>query len=74
MSNKQDTDKPVIKVIGRRKIKRKPVKPMEPKDKYIGSLTEKEKMTLKIAREHLGSSFSLERSIGYVDYFCNRNV
>lgn len=68
------TKKPVIKIIGKRRIKRKQVKQVKPEDEYINSLTEKEKMTLNIAREHLGSSFSLERSIGYVDYFCNQNV
>ena len=69
----ESVEKLTIKVIGRRKIKRK-IPYMKPEEKYMKSLTDKEKHTLKIAREHLGSSFSLERSIGYVDYFCNRNV
>lgn len=67
------TEKPIIKVIGKRRIKRKKSY-VKPEVRYINSLTEKEKKTLNIAQEHLGSSFNLERSIGYVDYFCNRNV
>ena len=32
---------------------------------YIQQLSEKETQALKIAEEHLGSSFSLEKSIGF---------
>ena len=32
---------------------------------YIQSLTEKERQTLQIAQEQLGSSFSLKKSIGF---------
>jgi hypothetical protein len=34
-------------------------------DEYISQLTAQEKKVLKIAQEHLASSFSLEKSIGY---------
>ena len=37
----------------------------ELKEKYIKQLNPKEKCALKIAQEHLGSSFNLEKSIGY---------
>ena len=33
--------------------------------KYIEQLSTKEKQTLKIAQEHLGSSFNLVKSIGF---------
>ncbi len=33
--------------------------------KYIDQLSKKEKHTFKIAQEHLGSSFNLEKSIGF---------
>ena len=37
----------------------------ETKEQYIKQLSPKEKQTLKIAQEHLGSSFNLEKSIGF---------
>ena len=37
-------------------------------DKYILSLNEKELKAYNIAREHLGMSFSLEKSIGYLTW------
>ena len=35
------------------------------KKNYINSMDEKEKVAFKIAKEHLGSSFNLEKSIGF---------
>lgn len=34
-------------------------------DSYIKQLNDKEKVAYKIAKEHLGSSFNLEKSIGF---------
>ena len=36
--------------------------------KYIEQLSVKEKQTLKIAQEHLGSSFNLVKSIGFQNW------
>lgn len=51
------------------KIKRK-IKIKKPsidnlKKKYIQSMDEKEQIAFKIAKEHLDSSFNLEKSIGF---------
>jgi hypothetical protein len=35
-------------------------------EKYIKSLSEKERMAYEIAKSHLGSTFSLEKSNGYL--------
>ena len=35
---------------------------------YIGSLSDNEKKALEIAKSHLGSSFSLEKSIGFIKF------
>jgi len=35
---------------------------------YLDSLSEKEKKGYEIARSHLGMSFQLEKSLGYVQY------
>jgi len=37
-------------------------------DKYIESLSEKELKAYHIAKSHLGSSFSLEKSRGFIDW------
>lgn len=37
-------------------------------DPYSESLSEAEKKALKIAKDHLQSSFSLEKSIGFIKF------
>ena len=37
-------------------------------DEYLKSLTEKERITYNIAKEHLGSSFDLIKSIGFLKW------
>jgi|TARA_B110000285_G_C14590864_1_gene366354 hypothetical protein len=41
-------------------------------EEYISTMTEQERLVLKIATEHLESSFSIERSIGYLEWLSNR--
>lgn len=36
-------------------------------DKYIYSLSPNEKKALEIAKDHLGTSFSLVKSIGFIN-------
>tara|TARA_Y100000996_G_C22162816_1_gene495348 strand:+ start:199 stop:357 length:159 start_codon:yes stop_codon:yes gene_type:complete len=40
---------------------------------YIQSLTEKERETLHIAEQQLGSSFNIEKSIGFKKWKENKN-
>jgi hypothetical protein len=47
-------------------IKRK-VKPGNVEN-YIKSLTEIERITMEIAKQHLGSSFDIRKSNGYLNY------
>ena len=35
---------------------------------YIAQLSEQEKLVLEIAKDHLGSSFDIERSIGFTSW------
>lgn len=37
-------------------------------DNYVKSLSEKDKKGLEIAKSHLGMSFQLEKSLGYLEY------
>tara|TARA_Y100000768_G_C23776128_1_gene585691 strand:- start:30 stop:170 length:141 start_codon:yes stop_codon:yes gene_type:complete len=39
---------------------------------YLKQLTEQERMVLKIAQEHLGSSFNIKKSIGYITWLNKR--
>ena len=34
-------------------------------DKYLATLTEKEKLTYQLAKKYLGSSFNIQKSIGF---------
>jgi len=36
--------------------------------KYIKSLTEQEAQTLEIAKSHLGTSFNIKKSIGFLEW------
>lgn len=37
-------------------------------EKYIQSLNEKEKQAIEIAKNHLESSFDIEKSIGFIEF------
>lgn len=43
-------------------------KEQELQEAYLKTLTEKEKKGYEIAKSHLGMSFDLEKSIGYLDW------
>lgn len=40
---------------------------------YIQSLNEKELQAYHIAKSHLGSSFSLEKSLGFIEWLKKQN-
>jgi len=35
---------------------------------YLDSMTEKERKAYEIAKDHLGMSFQIEKSIGYINF------
>ena len=37
-------------------------------EQYLKTLSEKERMAYEIAKDHLGSSFELEKSVGYLKW------
>jgi hypothetical protein len=37
-------------------------------DQYLDTLSEKEKKSYEIAKEHLGMSFQLDKSVGYLKW------
>lgn len=42
-------------------------------EEYLKSLSEVERSTMKIAEEHLKTSFSLRKSIGYIKWLSARS-
>ena len=40
---------------------------------YISQLSDKEKIVLEIAKDHLETSFCIEKSIGYLNWLKNKN-
>jgi len=42
-------------------------------EEYLKSLSEVERSTMKIAEEHLKTSFSLKKSIGYIKWLSARS-
>jgi|UniRef100_A0A6C0CKS8 transcriptional regulator CtsR len=40
---------------------------------YLKSLNEQEKKTLEIAKDHLGTSFNINKSIGYIAWKSKNN-
>lgn len=42
--------------------------------KYVEQMTEQERLVLEIAKEHLGSSFDIEKSIGFVKWLSKQNT
>ena len=43
-------------------------------EEYIKSLTPQEKKALEIAKDHLESSFSLEKSIGFLKFKAKQEI
>tara|TARA_B100000902_G_scaffold373620_1_gene401761 strand:+ start:4126 stop:4290 length:165 start_codon:yes stop_codon:yes gene_type:complete len=41
-------------------------------EEYIAQLDEQEKLVLEIAKDHLGSSFDIERSIGFTKWLAEQ--
>ena len=37
-------------------------------DKYLATLSEKEKITYRLAKEYLGTSFNIKKSIGFIKW------
>lgn len=42
--------------------------------KYVDTLTEKEKQGYEIAKDHLGMSFQLDKSIGFIEWKNEKNA
>ena len=88
MDNKVKSTEKKMKIIVKKsktviKKSKKPIEPVEPVEPvettkldqvslYLNSLTEQEKQTLEIASSHLGTSFNIKRSIGFLNWKSNQ--
>jgi len=88
MDNKvKSTEKKMKIIVKKRKTvikkSKKLIEPVEPIETiksdnvdqvslYLNSLTEQEKQTLEIASSHLGTSFNIKRSIGFLNWKSNQ--
>ncbi len=54
------------------KSKPKIVIKMSETSKYTSSLTALERQTMEIAKSHLGSSFNMKKSIGFLNWKANK--
>lgn len=43
-------------------------------EEYLSSLNEQERIVFNIAKEHLGSSFDIEKSIGFLEWLESQEV
>lgn len=43
-------------------------------EEYLSSLNEQERIVYDIAKEHLGSSFDIEKSIGFLEWLESQKV
>lgn len=43
-------------------------------DEYIKTLNEQELLILNLAKQHLGSSFDIEKSIGFIVWKTHNNI
>jgi len=43
-------------------------------NKYLKQLGEQEQIVFKIAQEHLGSSFNIRKSIGYITWLSKQKL
>tara|TARA_Y100000816_G_C26085034_1_gene572389 strand:- start:1075 stop:1395 length:321 start_codon:yes stop_codon:yes gene_type:complete len=54
------------------KPKPKPKSRVELVDDYLRDMSDLERKTMEIARSHLGSSFNLDKSVGFLEWLSSR--
>ena len=46
--------------------------PQDPSSAYLASLNNSDRVVLAIAKDHLGTSFCMEKSVGFVEFLASR--
>jgi hypothetical protein len=55
----------------KRLVKKEVVSVTDPVDVYMSSLNSSDRLVMNIAKDHLGTSFCLEKSVGFVDFLAS---
>jgi hypothetical protein len=65
-------EKPKVKRIVKRVVKKEPEPNQDPTAAYLASLNNSDRVVLAIAKDHLGTSFCMEKSVGFVEFLASR--
>lgn len=81
-SDSEEVCKPKVKRIVKRIVKKEVSASPEseakaeviedPMNIYLSSLNSSDEIVMKIAKDHLGTSFCIEKSVGFVDFLASR--
>jgi hypothetical protein len=75
-----DPEKPKVKRLVKRVVKKvsepepepEPEPNQDPSVAYLASLNNSDRVVLAIAKDHLGTSFCMEKSVGFVEFLASR--
>lgn len=55
----------------KRLVKKEAVSVTDPVEVYLSSLNSSDRLVMDIAKDHLGTSFCLKKSVGFVDFLAS---
>lgn len=81
-SDAEEVSKPKVKRIVKRIVKKEVITSPEPEPKadviedpmniYLSSLNRSDQIVMEIAKDHLGTSFCMEKSVGFIEFLASR--
>jgi len=81
-SDAEEVSKPKVKRIVKRIVKKEVITSSEPEPKadviedpmniYLSSLNRSDHIVMEIAKDHLGTSFCMDKSVGFIEFLASR--
>ena len=77
-SDAEEVSKPKVKRIVKRIVKKEVITSPEPEviedpmNIYVSSLNSSDRIVMEIAKDHLGTSFCMEKSVGFIEFLASR--
>jgi len=81
-SDAEEVSKPKVKRIVKRIVKKEVITSPEPEPKtdviedpmniYLSSLNRSDQIVMEIAKDHLGTSFCMDKSVGFIEFLASR--
>ena len=81
-SDAEEVSKPKVKRIVKRIVKKEVITSSEPEPKadviedpmniYLSSLNSSDQIVMEIAKDHLGTSFCMDKSVGFIEFLASR--